>query len=187
MSTAKTAIDIEALLQWALEHSVAPRLGVPSRRELEFNRGYTAIPKGFHGVFAGGGVAVEGGRAAGDIDAERVLAAVDRLDPWSRSIVLVNARARRRPDWMEGVEPRLVARARYRAKKRGKKRHRASPVMVWEPCTPQAICATREIYGRWHDALQRLAAALHGRLIAWEINGFAVPTAPWEAALEKAA
>lgn len=184
----KTAIDIEHLLQWAVEQSVAPRLTVASRDALSFNYGFTVVPKGFHGVHTGGIARVEGGRYAGDIDAERVLAAIDRLDPWSRSVVLRCAKGCRRPDWFEGVEPQLVPRISYRRKKNGKKKHRKSPVMVWKDgISPQVICATRDIYRQWHIVLSRLAAALEGKLLAYEIKGFAAPAAPWETALEKAA
>jgi len=181
----KTPIDIEALVQWAIAHSVAPRLTVASPRELMFNHGYTAVPKGFHGVFAGAMARVEGGRLATDIDAERVLAAIDRLDPFTRSIVLVNAKTGRRPDWMEGVEPKRIAKRVYQ-KRRGKKRHRPSTVIVWD-VEPAAICAARELYGRWHSALTGLARTLSDQLIAWQVNGLNAPAAPWDRALEKAA
>lgn len=175
-------IDIERLLQWAEAQSIAPRLRVPSARELTINP-YDVHVRGVCNVFRGAGVPVEGGRYAADIDAERVLAAVDRLDPFTRSIVRVNARGGRRPDWMEGVTPRRVP-----VYRRCKKRHRkAAAGHRWEPCSPQAICASRELYGRWHATLGRLAAALDGQLICFRINGFAAPAAPWEEGEQKTA
>lgn len=178
----KRSIDIEHLLQWAEAQSIAPRLRVPSARELTLNP-YDVHVRGASNVFFGAGMMVEGGRYTADIDAERVMAAVERLDPFSLSIVRVNAKSCRRPDWMEGVEPRLVPVFR-----RSKKRHRKGLAgQRWEPCSPQAICATRDIYGRWHVALRRLAVALDGKLISFEINGFAAPAVPWEPVEQKVA
>lgn len=175
-------VDIEWLLQWAEDQSIAPRLRVPSPRELTLNP-YDVHVRGVSNVFCGAGVPVEGGRYAGDIDAERVLAALERLDPFTLAIVRVNARRGGRPDCMAGVEPRLVPVLR-----RSKKKHRkVAAGHRWEPCSPQAICAARELYGRWHAALQRLAATLDGQLIGFSINGFAAPAAPWEAGEQKAA
>ena len=57
----------------------------------------------------------------------------------------------------------------------------------WEPCHPTAICATREIYARWHAALARLAAHLVGELTDWSISGFSAPAAPWDVALKESA
>lgn len=99
-------IDVEDLLQWAMARAIEPRLRVPSARELSLNP-YTVRPKGYANNLNRGGVGIEGGRPAEDIDAERVLRAIDRLDPWTASIVRVNAKARHRPDWFEGVEPKL--------------------------------------------------------------------------------
>lgn len=172
-------IDIEDLLQWALAHSAAPKLRVPSKRELTINP-YDVHIRGCDNRFHSAGVLVEGGRRSEDIDADRVLLALDRLDPFTRAIVQANARAQRRPDWMEDVEPKLVA-----IHKRSRKRHRREPRQRWEPCSPAEVRACRELYGRWHAGLRHLAALLDDRLMTYAVNGLAAPEAPWQPDIEK--
>lgn len=168
-------IDIEDLLQLALQQPVYRPFRVVSERALAYNYGYTAVPKGCHGGFAGGEVLL---RVPAGADAAAVVAAVNALDPWTRAIVRRCAVGGTRPDWFEGVgAPRRVA-----VMKRHKRRHRKVKVGErWEPCSPQAICAAREIYARWHSAVTRLAEVLRGRLTDWRITGFAAPESPWEA------
>ncbi|HEX5321478.1 MAG TPA: hypothetical protein VFW46_20135 [Stellaceae bacterium] len=167
-------IDIEELLQWAVAQTVEPRLRVPSPRELTLNP-YEARPKGVSNRYRGAGVPVDGGRFVADIDAGRVMAAVDRLDPWTRSIVMANAKACRRPDWMEGVEPRMVP-----VRKRCRRRHRSVVKSHrWEPCSPEAVRATRDIYSRWHQALTRIAQGCENGLLGFQLCGFSAPAFPW--------
>lgn len=175
-------IDIEDLVQWAFDQSITPALRGVSERSLMFDYGYTCIPKGCGSAFSGGGVVLEGGRRAVDIDADRVLRALDRLDPFTRAIVQANARAKRRPDWMEGVKPRLVTITR-----RHKRKHRRIAGQRWEPCSPEAVRSCRELYARWHAGLRHLHKLLNGTLLSFEINGFGAPDAPWENADEIAA
>lgn len=175
-------LDIEHLLQWAYAQTVYVRYGNASGRSLEFNHGYSAIPRGCHGSFAGGDVGVVLCRD-GAIDAKRIIEAVDELDPWSRSIVIRCAKSGTRPDCMIGVEPKLVP--KYR---RCRKKHRRVKVAsIWEPCSPKAICAAREIYARWHTVLGRLAEHLTGELNDCDVIGFSASAAPWEAVEQQAA
>lgn len=174
-------IDIEALVQWAMAREIMPRLRVPSARELSLNP-YTVLPKGFVNELNTGGVDVEGGRPADDIDAERVLRAIDRLDPFTGSMVRNNGRGRCRPDWFDGVEPKQVTKW-----KRSKKGHRKVPTREWKPVHPKAIRAARDLYLTWHGGLRHLVTLLDGELLRFRINGLSAPMMPWEGPLEKTA
>lgn len=180
MSDEKTPIDIEALVQWTMARTgYLPWRGV-SERELMFDYGYTAIPEGAPGGFRSG---CERLRQVVDDDAATVIAAIEALGWPASRLVVANGKAGIQPNWLEGIEPRLVP-----VKKRCGKKHRKVVVgHRWEPCHPQAICAARDAYRDWHSGLRRLAAVLGDSLIAWRINGFAAPEAPWEPALQKAA
>lgn len=182
-SAAKAAIDIEALLSWAIAQSGhLPWHGV-SERELMYDHGYTVVPRHCSREYRGGGAVLA---RATDDDAATVIAAIKGLDGAIAAVVIACARSGIRPDWMAGVEPRLVPRSAY-AKTRGKKRHRRAVQMVWVPCHPDAIRAAREIYQRWHLALQRLMSELAGELGAWEINAFSAPAEPWAVDAQQAA
>lgn len=180
---ARQPIDIEALLQWAIGQSGhLPWRGV-SARELMFDYGFTVIPKGCRREFRGGGTLLS--RAIDD-DAAVVVEAVKALEGGIAGVVIACARKGIRPDWMEGIEPRLVPRLAY-PKKRGKKKHRRAVTMEWKPCHPQVICAARDVYRRWHAALAALAVELDGALIGWRIKGLAAVPEPWAISGEKAA
>jgi hypothetical protein len=195
-------IDIEELLQIVVATDRSLGWRRDGDRELSYDRGITAKPRKRPHVgwieasaSAGGSVKIPAGRGAvmahtkPDPDCEAVLAALDRLDAWTQSVITANARAKRRPDWMEGVEPRLVAKRSYakRRKKRGAGRYR-KPVtkMVWT-IDPAVIRAAREIYSRWHVGLERLIPMLEGELSGFRINGLTAPSTPWEMTLEKIA
>jgi hypothetical protein len=182
--TGKTPIDIETLVQWAVQQSGhLPWRGVDDR-ELMYDYGYTALQRQAPPRRSSGRQLA---RAVGQ-DAAAVIAAVQALDGGVAAVVIACARAGIRPDWMPGVAPRLVPKPVYeRIRRRGKKRHRRSVRIVWEPCDPQAICAARAVYRRWHAALRGLIAPLAGNLSDWNITGLAAPAEPWERDAEKAA
>lgn len=185
--------DAEVVLQWAVAQ-LGKRLPWSSVRpqELEFNRGQTARlrrrqPTSWSIAAATAGMIrpvrpiaprlVKPGQ-----DANLIIATIRQLDPWSSSIVMVCARGERRPDWMEGVEPRLVEKRVYGKNGKGRRRRsgRAQVIQVWEPCSPATVAAVREVYARWHQAVRSIAEALTGRLAEWKITGFAAPERPWE-------
>lgn len=183
-------IDIEMLLQWAYSQTIYVSHYNASDRAMMFNHGYTAIPRGCHASFTGADTAVMLTRD-GAADAHIVIAAVAALDPWAGAIVARCAKGHTRPDCFIGVEAQEVPVMTYprRKGKKGKKRRSHVPIitMRWTPCHPSAICASREIYARWHDAIRRLVPALDGRLTNWVITGFRAPSAPWTVAAQKAA
>lgn len=200
------AIDIETLLQQVVAEDQGLSWRRDGERELAFDRGLTVKPRKRPHVgwieaaaSAGATLKIPPGRGAvmartqGDPDVAAVNAALDRLDAWTRSIITANARAKRRPDWMEGVEPKLVEKktwsrkARRKGKRRGRRKDQPVIVQRWEPCDPRAICATREIYSRWHAGVTRMMGMLEGELWRYKINGFAAPATPWETALQKSA
>lgn len=190
MEHIKPSTDIERLLQWAYAQTTYVSYHNASARGLSFNHGYSAIPKGCHNRFEGAELSLTLLSASAD-DAKVVIAAVEALDPWSASIVSRCAKKGNRPDCFIGVEAYEVEVKTYPKRKgrKGKRRkvHKAVITKRWEPCHPAAIRASREIYGRWHAALSRLAIQLHGRLTDWSISGFAAPEAPWLMPLEKTA
>lgn len=183
-------IDIEVLLQWAYGQTIYVSHRNASDRALLFNHGYTVIPRGCHGSFAGGDTTVMLARD-GAADAQTILAAVNALDPWSRAIVTRCAKGCTRPECFIGIEAREVPVRTYPLKRRanGKKRksHKAVVTMRWEPCHPSAICATREIYARWHAVVGRLVEVLDGQLTNWAISGFRAPVIPWQTPSQNAA
>jgi hypothetical protein len=182
----KRQIDIEYLLHWAFEQTgILPWRGV-SERALMYDHGYSVIPKGCATSYSGGETLL---RCDVPEDAAIIIHAVGALPLEVRSVVKACALQQIRPNWMEGVEPRLVERkiSWRKRKKRGSRGHRSHVQRLWEPCSPETICAVRHIYTAWHAALATLLSRLDGRLSAYHINGLAAPPAPWEQRGEKSA
>lgn len=191
----KRPVDIELIVQWALE----PRGRLPFDRaddkELAFDRGVTVKPRkkprgswalaeACAGLRLGSGRPLHAYPTAPRPDAERIIDAIRQLPPAAAATVIACGRGRIRPDWMEGVEPRQVVKKRsHRKCRNGQPRTR----LVWEPCTPDEIRAAHAIYSRWHAALLLLADRLRGTLERFEINGFGAPAEPWESELQKTA
>lgn len=185
LSRQKTPIDIEALLQWAVARSGRLPWVRDDYRSLTLNP-YSAQPRRrpvtswtLAIACAGQRLFVGAGTPATMIpgaDAERVLQAIAGLgDPALCETVRVCARARIRPDWMEGIEPRRVAK-----RIRCRRQHRLVTKWVWEPHSPEQIRAARDAYARWHRALLTLSEKLRDDLNDWHINGLAAPAAPWD-------
>lgn len=179
-------IDIEALLQWAVSRSGRLPWRRDDEKQLTLNP-YDARPKrrdkigwGTAEVYAlnvnGRTRVLAPRRRIPGADAERALVAIAMLgDPALSEQVRACARARIRPDWMPGVEPRRVEH-----KRRHRKKHRPVARFEWEPCSPAELQAARDAYSRWHAALLRLADTLQGELQGWRISGFAAPPHPWQ-------
>jgi hypothetical protein len=196
-------VDIEWLVGWAISQDRSLGWRRDGERELAFDRGLTVKPRKRPHVgwieataSAGGSLKIAAGKGAvmaqskPDPDALLVIAALNQLDPWTQSVITANAKRQRRPDWMEGIEPRLVPERSYakKRKKRGRGQYRKSVVkMVWKPVSPEVICATREIYSRWHLGMTRLMAIVEGQLSSYRVNGLAAPSTPWEMPLQKIA
>jgi hypothetical protein len=181
--------DIEVVVQWAVARSGRLPWDNARDQELSFDRGLTVRPKrrapgSWALAEACAGLTYQGRPLKAVMhpgpDADRVLAAIRRLDPAAAATVLSCARAGIRPDCMLGIEPRRVAVVLSWRKGRRKGGHRPIVKMQWEPCAPEAICLARATYERWHAAMRVLSIALKGTLEAWEINGFAAPLRPWE-------
>jgi hypothetical protein len=166
--------DIEHILIWAFGQTSYVRHENHTERGAAFNHGYDAVPRGCHGLFAGGTTSVTL-RRNGMADAAIIVEAVEQLDPYSRSLVTRCAKSGSRPDCMVGVEP-----VRVPITKRSKRGHRRRVVgSRWEPCDPRAITVAREIYSRWHAAVSRLGDLLIGKLTDWQVTGFRAPLEPW--------
>lgn len=175
-------IDIEELLRWAIGQTGYLPWCNPSDDDLALDHGWDCVPKGTRALYQPSrGIALRRGI---DPDAAFVVEAVKALDGEVAAQIIACARQGIRPNCLEGVEPRRVAKHVY-AKKRGKKKHRRSIIMVWEPCDPETICLARAAYVRWHRAVASMIAALRGQLMHWRITGFSAPPVPWEQALEK--
>jgi hypothetical protein len=170
--TSKAPIDIEALLHWALTQPVYQPFRGVSDRALMMNYGFTAIPKGAGGSYAGGDALL---RYPAQQDATTIIAAINALDGWSRAIIRVNAIAAIRPDCMIGVQPR-----RLPVRKRCGKKHRKVVVgHRWDPVSPATLVTIREIYTTWWRAVDRLRGHLADQLNDWQITGFLAPEQPW--------
>lgn len=185
-------IDVEHLLHWAFAQTGLLPFRNPSERGLAYNHGWTAIPRGANQQFQGSEIALQ---RALDEDAAAVLAAVQRLPAEIRNVVRACAMSGIRPNWMEGIEPKLVERRvshrKVRKKKKGKRGKkvtgRSHVERVWEPCSPETILIVREIYAAWHAALSEIATKLGPDLKNHEISGLAAPATPWDTAVEKTA
>lgn len=179
-------IDVEALITWALQRSGRLPWANARDRELAFDSGLTARPRKAPHVTWGTAEACAGLRFDGRSlrammtpgpDASRVLLAIGRLEPGTAALVIACGRAGIRPDWMPGVEPRQVQRA-----KRCRKKHRKIAVPVWEPCSPDTIRVARDAYRRWRAGVAEVWRQLADALESWEIDGFAAPIDPWRMA-----
>lgn len=181
-------VDIETLVGWAIgQTGYLPWSGV-SDKELAMDHGWTAIPKGVSREYHARELLL---RCKGGIpfDAMTIVEAVKALEPSIASMVIACARKAIRPDWCRDIVPRQVPKTvSWRSKsKKKKKGHRSHTTLVWTPCSPEAICAARDAYQRWHQGMAGLATALAGVLKHWQTIGFSAPRAPWEQEVEKAA
>lgn len=179
--------DIETILQWAMAQGRYTSWRLPDARELAMDHGWTCIPKGVSRAYHGGGIVLTRPVLA---DAGRVFDAVMALpDADTIKMVIACARAGVRPDCLLGIEPRQVEEVVYGVRKvgrRNRRRGRKTTIMVWKP-SPEAICAARAAYTRWHGAIDRLIGTLRSELTHWRITGFSAPAAPWDQGLEKSA
>lgn len=178
------SIDIEDLVRWAVARTGDLPWSRSRDRELMFDHGVTAKPRKKRQPGVALAVAIHRPRALParmdpGPDAGLVLEEVRRLDPWTASIILVNARRQSRPDWMEGVEPKRIAKRKRSRRRKRRGRGGYQTVWVWD-VDPLTIRACREIYARWHVGLSRLAERLADRLARFKIKGFAAPVTPWQ-------
>lgn len=173
----KQPIDIEILLQWAIERSGRlPWLGV-SDKDLAFDHGWTARPRSVPQYQASSLTL----RCSPSDDAAAVIAAINTLEPKAALSVTACAKNKMRPNWLPGVVPERVVTQGYR-RKRGKKKHRLTTMIVWHPCDPLTLESAHNAYSRWHDAVASIADLLKGQLDNFEIRTFLAPEAPWNKA-----
>lgn len=183
MTSERTPIDVENLIQWAmLQTGRFPWYGVRDM-DLSYNQGLTVRPRRrpivpWEIAEACAGISHNGrpllARRMPSGDAEAVLSAIKHLHPAVAAVVIACARSKIRPDWMEDIEPvQVIQHKRHRTK------HRSVSVLVWKPCDPMAILAAREIYTRWYGALNSVRERLDGVLDSWEIVSFSAPSEPW--------
>lgn len=185
LSPSAGAIDIEALVQWAMGETSARHLPWrnPSARALAMDHGWTCIPKGVSREYHGADILLP---IPTDPDAIAVVAAIEALDdPALAAQIIACGRANLRPECYLGVEPRRVEKViswrKAAKKKKGKKTNRRPVrIVVWEPCEPAAICAARDAYSRWHAGLTVLMRLVSGKLNRWQTTGFRAPARPWE-------
>ena len=188
-------IDIEVLVQLAIERSGNLPWSRVRDRELAFDKGLTVKPRkraivSWLEAEAMAGISFEGkappARMHPGPDLELVINAIKRLEPRMASAVIACGRAKIRPNCMLGVVPKRVARTTYGYKRNGKRRGRPVITMVWD-VDPKAICLARELYSAWHAALTRIMHELRDRLSNYSINGFLAPASPWEVTDQKIA
>lgn len=170
-------IDIEALIQWALQQTgYLPWRGV-SDDALAYDHGWTAVPRRQSRQYVGSEILL---RRAVDNDAALVLGAVRALAPATAATVLRCAREGDRPGCFIGFEAHKVPKTVYRRKRGGGKRHRPSVVMVWDMgIEPETVRLARTVYENWRAALARVAASIRGDLAFYEVAGPAAPPHPW--------
>lgn len=174
VARSKQPIDAELLLQWAIERSGRlPWSGV-SDKDLAFDHGWTARPRGTAQYHA----APITLRCSPSEDAAAVIAAINALEPQAALSVTACARNKIRPNWLPGVVPERIATQGYR-RKRGKAKHRTTTIIVWHPCDPLTLEAAHSAYTRWHKAVTSIADLLKGQLENFEIRTFLAPEAPW--------
>jgi len=199
-SSAPVSGDIETIVQWAIKRTGRLPWSNSTDAELSLDRGLTAQPRRkprgrWYLVEACAGLNFGFGRVypmkTPGSDAAMVIEAIKRLPAEQASAVLMFARARRRPDWVEDLPlPRPVYRADkagevkvVRHKGWGRKKRNVPPYcpLHW-PLDPEAICAARRVYSLWHAGMTRLAQLLDGELTRWRNVHFAARPAPWDAA-----
>jgi len=170
-------IDVEHLLQWAIEQTgYLPWRGV-SRRELEYDFGFTAIPGGVRREFHSAGILL---RVAANDDANAVIEQIKALEPRVAAAVIACARRQIRPECFVGVVPQKVRKTVTNRTKKGKRRHKKrSVIMVWD-IDPMTIKLARQQYEAWRSALARIAERLSGRLAAFQVTGPSAPACPWD-------
>lgn len=190
--------DIEWLAQYALSRTGNLPWACDRDKELAFDRGLTVKPKKRQMISWTLAEACAGLRVGKDRplpakldpgpDAEKIIAAIKRLDPKTASLVIGCARTKIRPDWtVNGViEPSQTPKWVYPKKRNRKKGHTKTLKMVWD-VDPGAIRAAREVYERWHEGMLRLWVMLDGELSGFAINGLAAPAWPWKIDIKKIA
>lgn len=192
VSVAVSTIDIEHLVQWAVQQSGRLPWSRDGEDELAFDHGLTAklrrrpkIGWGTAQVTAGlwrkGKPLPSSVKPVGDVGT--VLEAIKRLPPEMASVVLVCARSGIRPDCMADVEPKRITKMVY-PRKRGKRRGRHVPrvVTVWD-IDPATVTAARRNYELWHVGLT-LLLQIEPELTRWRLSGFNAPESPWKKTLE---
>lgn len=156
----RAGVDLEEAVQWAAGRPRYLPWRNPTHADLALDHDWDARCKGADALYQPSrGIAL---RATGDLSAEAltIIAAINALPDRVGSIIKECARGKTRPDCMLGIEPRQVAKkiSWRKATRRDRNRRRnRKPVLVqvWEPCSPEAICAARAAYTRWHDAMTR--------------------------------
>lgn len=206
-------VSIEQALQWAFGVEYA-QLTLPTNKPLTARTGvsqeYRMIQEA---ATLGTSIDRSSGRAKVAEDADLIAAELSRYATEGKSASLVarvaeHARSWTRPDWLEGLEPRLepaawtggktrqpktkLLRAYYVDKtyphprnparlitKRVKVEDRVTPV-VWN-IHPDEIVAAREDYTRWRSVLDWLLGRLvNARLSRIKLNEKLPPAKPWE-------
>jgi hypothetical protein len=187
-----TRVDVERVVQWALQPGKAG--GIPWREgaALAFDLGVTAKPRrrqrgGWALVIAGGvktpirRVELE---AVADDDAGRVMDSIRALPGNVASLVIHHGRYCTRPGWTERVEnraPRLGPSGRPWVEYADPRRRMQPycPLLVTHEWVVSDAAISR--YRAWWGGLLIVAEAIRGRLDRWEVSGFAAPQTPWMA------
>ncbi len=169
-------VDIEMLVQWALEQTGYLPWRAVTERELQYDHGYTAIPHGVSKEYKGRGAVL---RTALNGDANAVLDAIKGLPPRSAVLVIRYGRDQKRPPDFTGIEPRRVWHQMPKKKGKRKGAHRKRPRYQGWDIHPDTIAAARAEYALWHEALTALMEKLTPVLIGHRITGFSARPNPW--------
>ncbi len=182
------SIDVEHLLQWAVQRTGKLPWSRDGEGDLSFDHGLTAKlrrrPKiGWATAQVTAGLWRAGRPLSASVtphgDIAVVIDAIKHLPPAIAAMVLACARSGIRPDWMPGVEPKMVQKHLYK-RRHGKRRGRHVPhlVMVWD-IEPATVRAARDAYAQWHQALTAMAVVLPASLSRWQVRGIGAPASPW--------
>jgi hypothetical protein len=188
---AKTKIDIEALVEWALVKQAARVNEDALSQEMQRLAGGGGDWLGVAQFLSMGGVRIAGGGANDrrtPADALTVATAIDRLPAAAAALMVIGARSGGRIGWAEeGVgrfEPVLNGKGKH--KRRYEDQRQARGLLGWEwrwvGLYPDQVDFERLRYLTWWEAMVQLRVNLEGRLEQWEITGPARLAEPWNGA-----
>jgi hypothetical protein len=192
---ARASMDIENLLIWAYQKQLVGALdggGVGLHEVERLASGIEWTGSSADGVatiqrIAALGCRVDGGGyVSGDVheDAETLHQAVIALgDDLDTGLVIMCARAGRRPEWFPGKKAEQVIdrdpRGRAVPLRDGSDNAIPGKYRMRWTVRPEVLDGWRVLYTRWWDALDVLAKALPGRLAKHAVTGPAAPAKPW--------
>jgi hypothetical protein len=185
---AKSKMDIEALVNWALAKQQADvSRGSGIARELKQLSGGRSATEALEAYMALGTRVDGGGRSSHKVpaDANRVAAAIDQLPIEAAALVVLAGRTMSPIDWgEEGIgQWELVLDRKGRHKKRWQDPQQCRGLLGWDyefkGYLPSDLDIIRLQYITWWEALVALQRRLDGRLVDVEVTGPRRAAEPW--------